>query len=405
MKRRIISKIIITAFILIFLYSSATYADGNLLKRGDDSESVAALQQILKDKGYFTYEEITGYYGKITEDAVKSFQADNGLRIDGIAGDETWAALLEEGGYEHYVSDEDNIYLIGMESTKIYQIQLRLKELGFYDYDYITGYFGSITQSAVSAFQGSCSLEVTGEVDTETWNKLFDDYSSVALLPGTAGDIVIPLQTRLFELGYYSFAIDGYYGSKTKDAVLYFQKASGITSSGIADSPTQELLFSEDAITEQEARRILTSIEASYEFSADHLVTGEQIAILAQEYLGYPYVYGGQGPDEFDCDGFVKYIYELAGYKLSDSSFAQFDGYGIKIYSREDLRPGDLVFFDTLLTDGNLADHAGIYLGDGYFIHADSSLSKRAVVIETMASENGWYGAWFSWGIRIVESE
>ena len=76
--------------------------------------------------------------------------------------------------------------------------------------------------------------------------------------------------------------------------------------------------------------------------------------------------------------------------------------YAIRSYY--DLRPGDLVFFDTLLTDGNLADHVGIYLGDGYFIHTDESLSKRAVVIDSMTKEDGWYTAWFSWGRRIADT-
>ncbi len=406
MRIRTISKIVLLSFILILMFSSNIYADDLLLKIGDKSESVAMLQQILKDKGYFNYESITGYYGKITEDAVKAFQTDNNLRVDGIAGSETLAALLSEEEYDQYVSESAEIvYSIGMECTEVAQIQLRLKDLGFYNYDYVTGYFGSITQKSVSAFQSACSLDVTGAVDTETWDKLFDDYTISVIYPGTAGDAVIPLQSRLYELGYYSFEVDGYYGEKTKEAVIYFQKASGITPTGTADKYTQELLFSDDALNEQEARRILTSSVASVIISEEYMATGEEIAELAKQYLGYPYVFGGQGPDAFDCDGFVMYIYSLAGYSLPNSIFEQnYDSFGIKIYSREDLRPGDLVFFDTLLTDGNLADHVGIYLGDGYFIHTDESLSKRAVVIDSMTKEDGWYSAWFSWGRRIADT-
>ena len=325
--------------------------------------------------------------------------------MDGITGSETWNALLSQAENEQLIVEtEETVYSIGMESSEIAQIQLRLKELGFYNYDFVTGYFGSITQMSVSAFQSANSLTVTGTVNDETWGTLFSDYTVSVLFPGTHGDAVIPLQSRLFELGFYSFKIDGYYGEKTKESVIYFQKSSGIPPTGIADRHTQEVLFSDDAIYEQDARRLITSSFTSMITTDELGASGEEIAEIAMQFLDYPYQFGAQGPDTFDCVGFVKYVYGLAGYTLPNSLFNQsYDSFGVKIYSREDLRPGDMVFFDTLLTDGNLADHVGIYLGDGWFIHTDDSLGKRAVVIDSMTKENGWYAAWFSWGRRIAE--
>jgi len=405
MGKRIIKNTLIATVLLLYIFSAGVSASGgDLLQRGDTSENVKLLQQLLQDKGYYTYSEVTGYYGVITEDAVKAFQAAKGLRVDGITGPATWAALLAES--EDVPSSEaasDSIHSIGMECADVALIQTRLKELGFYNYDYITGYFGTITQNAVKAFQRSSSLEVTGAVDEQTWAVLFSDYLPGALSSGTVGDQVVPLQQRLIELGYYSFGADGIYGPKTKEAVVYFQKVSGLTANGIADQETIDLLFSDDAIYEQDARRMITT-NVTISSQAATKPKGDDIVIIAKQYLGSPYVYGGQGPDAFDADGFIKYVYDLAGVTVSNSLLSQYqDNFGIKIYNRDDLLPGDLVFFDTMLTDGSLTDHVGIYIGDGNFIHVDDRLGKNAVVIDSLTKSSGWYAARFTWARRIIE--
>lgn len=409
-----VSKILLLTMILICLFNSTIYAGEELLKTGDSSDDVALLQQLLKDRGYFEYEYITGYYGKITEDAVKTFQKANGLKIDGVTGTATWAALLSLASEADVVygestesvtnSNEEMAYSIGMECADIALIQSRLIDLGFYNYSHITGYFGSITQKAVRSFQKSCALEASGIVYEATWDKLFDDYVAGSLLPGTISDAVIVLQTRLFELGYYAFIIDGNFGPKTKEAVIYFQKISQLTANGIANAQTQELLFSDYAIGEQEARRNITSKSDVSVIINNPKPRAEDIVELAKQYLGYPYVYGAQGPDSFDCEGFIAYIYDLVGVSMPESEFIQnYDNYGIKINNRLDLKLGDLVFFDTVFTDGYLADHVGIYIGDGSFIHVAESFGERAVVIDSMTKDYGFYTARFVWGRRIIE--
>ena len=62
-----------------------------------------------------------------------------------------------------------------------------------------------------------------------------------------------------------------------------------------------------------------------------------------------------------------------------------------------DLARGDLVCFDTVGNDSDLSDHVGIYLGEGYFIHASSSAGK--VIVSSMKS--GYYKNVFSWGRRV----
>ena len=63
-----------------------------------------------------------------------------------------------------------------------------------------------------------------------------------------------------------------------------------------------------------------------------------------------------------------------------------------------DLKRGDLVFFDTV-SDSDLSDHAGIYLGNGYFIHASSGGGK--VMVSNLAS--GYYNRVFVWGRRVLQ--
>lgn len=87
----------------------------------------------------------------------------------------------------------------------------------------------------------------------------------------------------------------------------------------------------------------------------------------ALRYIGVPYRFGGSNPKMgFDCSGLVNHVFrETLGVTLPRTS-RQLAGVGIAV-AREDLRPGDLVFFNTR---GSANSHVGIYLGDGRFVHA-----------------------------------
>ena len=95
----------------------------------------------------------------------------------------------------------------------------------------------------------------------------------------------------------------------------------------------------------------------------------QSLLALAQDQLGYPYVYGGTRPGGFDCSGLMLYLYSRNGVGLHRSSSQQLqDG---MIVAKEGLQVGDLVFFKTTW-ETYPTSHVGIYAGNNQIIHAGS---------------------------------
>ncbi|MBQ3423039.1 MAG: SH3 domain-containing protein [Romboutsia sp.] len=88
---------------------------------------------------------------------------------------------------------------------------------------------------------------------------------------------------------------------------------------------------------------------------------------LAKKQLGKPYKYGAEGPDSFDCSGFLYYIHKQAiGLILPRTSSDQ-SKFGVAV-SKDNLKPGDLIFFDS--DKNGTVNHAGMYIGDNQWIHS-----------------------------------
>ncbi len=398
-------RVVAIATAVILLLGTTAFADGRFLKRGKKGSEVEELQSLLKEKGYYDYDEITGYFGKITEDAVKDYQRDAGLKVDGMVGDDTWDSLKSDAPTSNSPSTTDSSYSEGMEGENVRKIQERLKELGIYEYDRVTGYYGHITERAVKSFQRAYDLEDDGVVGQNTWKVLFSSHKETSLIPGMKGDDVKQLQERLKELGYYTYDVDSAYGRKTKEAVEYFQRSNNLTADGIAGVNTKEVLYSDNAIKEIDARRNNdgnNDNDNSDSTPPPASGTAAELLDYADNYLGKPYVYAANGPDSFDCTGFTCYVFKHFGYNLPRTAYDQgYSNYGTKIKNFNDLQPGDLVFFNTNTSDGDLSDHAGIYMGDGKFIHASSGSSTKKVVI-TDINKSSYYTSRFSWGRRVL---
>lgn len=128
--------------------------------------------------------------------------------------------------------------------------------------------------------------------------------------------------------------------------------------------------------------------------------SSSSIVTTAKQYLGTRYVYGGASPSGFDCSGFTMYVYSKSGYSLPHSATSQWQsGVGTKVWSIGALQPGDLVFFcDPSRSNGKACSHAGIYIGNGQFIHSSSSRSG-GVIISDLTS--GYYNNYFVGGIHV----
>ncbi len=110
----------------------------------------------------------------------------------------------------------------------------------------------------------------------------------------------------------------------------------------------------------------------------------EEIMIRALSLTGVDYKYGGRSPETgFDCSGFVQYVFKHAAQISLPPSARTISEMGNAV-KREDLQPGDLVFFNTLRS---AFSHVGIYVGNNQFIHAPRAGAK--VRVENM-DERYW---------------
>lgn len=197
----------------------------------------------------------------------------DGDKFDIIYEDDGWYKV-KYGKYTGYVmakyvktsgdvdeKDDDGTLRIGSKGEAVKDVQRRLKELGYYKSS-IDGSYGSVTASAVKAFQQKNDLTADGVCDEDTLKKLNSSSAKGAndttakeslktnqtLSPGDDNAQVKAMQIRLKELGYYTNTIDGEYGNSTKSAVKAFQKNNGLTQNGIADEATLKKMVSSSAL-------------------------------------------------------------------------------------------------------------------------------------------------------------
>ncbi|GGA32784.1 peptidoglycan-binding protein [Okeania sp. KiyG1] len=128
-----------------------------VLRNGSNGYNVTLIQSLLNDAGYGSL-VADGIFGVRTDAAVKQFQKDRNLTVDGIVGSQTWEALLPP------------TIARGSSSDDVERLQMTLNEMG---YSLVgDGIFGSNTEAAVKEFQKNSSLEVDGIVGPLTWYAL-----------------------------------------------------------------------------------------------------------------------------------------------------------------------------------------------------------------------------------------
>ena len=155
-----------------------------------------------------------------------------------------WHKSTSSGGGSYYaptVPDMPMLYR-GCTGDAVKTLQDKLNTLG-YNSGNVDGIFGAKTYAAVTAFQKANNLGVDGIVGKLTWAKLYGVSPAMPVETtvvgrpmvsyGSRGDAVRKLQELLNALGYDCGSVDGIFGSKTKAAVLAFQKANGLAADGI----------------------------------------------------------------------------------------------------------------------------------------------------------------------------
>ncbi len=400
---KILFALCISAAILI----TATPALAANLMPGDKGDDVIALQQALAKKGDYQG-DINGLFGSQLEEAIISFQNDNSLAASGIADNQTLAALELYSGEE---IKKDAVISINGE-------KLNLRSKASSDSDVLTE-LASGTRVQILSTKGSWSLVrlLTG-IEGYVSNKYISDDALLedaqiytgsmpisTLSEGATGQDVILLQDRLKELNYFSAKSTGNFLSVTVKAVKDFQKANGLDATGIVDLDTIITLFSDGAV--KKTVQAVSSVKEESKtpenvpsISIEGSKTAVQIVEYALTFLGTPYRLGANGPNAYDCSSFTKTVYAKYGYTLPRSAYSQgYSNLGAKIKSVSALETGDLVCMNTI-TDNDLCDHVGIYIGDGKIIHCASG-SQMKVVISNLNSS--YYKKVFSWGIRIID--
>ncbi|MEB3219270.1 MAG: peptidoglycan-binding protein [Nostocales cyanobacterium 94392] len=140
------------------------------LKPGDKNRYVTYLQTRLRDWGYVKFNP-NGNYGPQTTEAVKRFQRDNGLFVDGVVGQQTWQRIDSLKPPPPPIKCDKPTLQRGDQDKCVTQLQETLRELGYFK-GYPAGYYGIDTWEAVKQFQRNHELPPNGIVDSRTWKKL-----------------------------------------------------------------------------------------------------------------------------------------------------------------------------------------------------------------------------------------
>ena len=363
------------------------------VKRGFKGNDIKLIQERLYELSYLLFDnDINGYFGEKTEEAIKSMQKSNYLKPDGKIGLKTYN-LMYSDKVSSYTIDKD----APTEVISLYQ--KKLKDLGYYQKE-VDGKYNIFFRDAVREFQVMNNQIANGLINTSTKFSIDSKYAKpFVLYMGMSNNRVKTIQDRLVELNYLEEKqANGYYGEYTGQAVAALQKNNNLNVTGIVDGTTLSKIISNTTLesdhTINSQRFFVMNTEDIKKASVESEEPGtiEDLIKIALIKLGSKYIWGNKGPNSFDCSGFVWWCLNQVGVHVDYMSTynwrysTQFD----RVENFDDLQIGDLIIID---------GHMGIVADNMTVIDASSSNGK--VVHRNL---DDWWRDRFLLGFRIFDS-
>lgn len=123
--------------------------------------------------------------------------------------------------------------------------------------------------------------------------------------------------------------------------------------------------FYGDVLYVEHVRSFLSSLDGALE-EGDY----DSMQACMREYMGVPYLYGGNGKYGIDCSALTRRVYKTVGVTLPRTAQGQYDA--VMHIADHEVKPGGLVFFEGTYESGSYITHVGVYVGDGRMFHASS---------------------------------
>lgn len=164
-----------------------------ILQKNSIGIEVKQLQQRLKDLGYYSG-DVDGQYGTGTQTAVTAFQAQHGLKADGVAGEQTLAILYSESAQTFVPTPTPSatpaMLSSGSSGDEVKALQSRLQQLGFYS-GVLDGDYGKGTRAAVKLFQAQHGLDDDGIAGQKTLEMLYSNDAQPMLVTPTPAAVQV----------------------------------------------------------------------------------------------------------------------------------------------------------------------------------------------------------------------
>jgi len=176
----------------------------------------------------------------------------------------------------------------------------------------------------------------------------------------------------------------------TPDSILMGTLKVAAVLLSASDIDCSDIYFNQNRPNKYQSR--LSSTEARYRKSRYYRTLRTVTEALFDEvddWLGTPYIYGGESKEGADCSGFIQSLFYSLGYDIPRTASTQMEF--CKIVSIGNARAGDLLFFDTDNNGRVNASHVGVYMGDDQFAHSLVRNANQGVVNYSIDSFNGFY--------------